>query len=171
MPEYFDRYINLVNDVEIMQAFDESLAEIDAIDAASLSLLDGVRYAADKWTVKENIQHVMDWERIMSYRALLIARREGSELAGIDETTLAAGMNANDRTIDEILNDLKAARLSTRALFESFNDDMLAAMGKSWKYEISVLALGFTVIGHVKHHLRIVEEKYLSGLAANANVE
>ena len=168
MPEYFDRYINLVDDTELILAFDKSLAEIDELDTDAMSLLDGVRYAPDKWTVKENLQHVVDWERILSYRALLFARREGSVQNGVDENNLAAGMNANDRTIAEILNELEAVRRSTRAMYQGFSDEMLAAMGRCWEYDMSVLALGFTIIGHLKHHLRIVDEKYLAGLAAGA---
>lgn len=168
MPEYFDRYINLVDDIELLEAFDKSIADIDALNVNAMSQLNGVRYAPDKWTVKENLQHAIDWERILSYRALLFARREGSEQSGIDENTLAAGMHANDRTIPELLTELKAVRLSTKALYEGFSDEMMAAMGKCWVYDMSVLALGFTMIGHVKHHLNIVDEKYLAGLAARA---
>lgn len=168
MPEYFDRYINLVDNIGIIEAFDQSLAELDSVDIEAISALEDYRYEAGKWTIKENIQHLSDWERIMAYRALLIARREGSELAGIEEKTLASGMNANDRSVAEVLEDLKAARRSSRSLFASFNENMLRTVGKSWKYEISVLALGFTMIGHVKHHLKIVDERYIQPRAANA---
>ncbi len=106
MPEYFDRYINLIEDIELSEAFDQSIARIDALDVERLTRLDGYRYAADKWTAKEIIQHVIDWERIFCYRALLLARHEGSPLPGIEESTLANGMNANDLTIPELLGDL-----------------------------------------------------------------
>ena len=168
MPEYFDRYINLVDDIELLEAFDRSLAEIDSLDVNALSQHDGLRYAPDKWTVKENLQHVVDWERILSYRALLFARREGSPQAGVDENKLAEGMNANDRSIPEILAELKAVRRSTRALYEGFSPETLTATGICWQYEMSVLALGFTMIGHVKHHLKIVDERYLQTRAAQA---
>lgn len=160
MPEYFDRYINLVADIELTQAFDESLRQIDALDKDLLRKLDDKRYAPDKWTIKGILQHVIDFERIFAYRALLFARKEGSPPQGVDETTLAASMKAERRSIDELLEDLKAARLSTKALFAGFDDEMLLNTGICWKYEMPVLAVGFLAVGHQLHHLKIVEERY-----------
>lgn len=166
VPEYFDRYINLIEDIELSDAFDQSIARIDAVDVGRLTSLDGYRYAADKWTAKEVIQHVIDWERIFCYRALLLARNEGSPLPGIEESTLAKGMNANSLTIPELLADLRAARVSTRSLFSTFNSEMLQTVGTIWKYQMPVLAIGFLSIGHEAHHMKIIEERYVPSLAA-----
>lgn len=161
LPEYFDRYINLVADVELSQAFDDSIRHLGELDKEILSRLDGVRYAADKWTVKETYQHIIDFERILSYRTLLFARREGSIPAGIDEKLLAAGMKANDRSISELIEELRMVRTSTKAMFASFDDETLQNKGVNWKYEISVLAMGFAIVGHQIHHLKIIEDRYL----------
>lgn len=166
MPEYFNRYIDLIEDIELSEAFDQSITRIDALDVERLTRLDGYRYAPDKWTVKEVIQHFTDWERIFCYRALLLARREGSPLPGIEETTLAKGMNANAMTVPEVIADLRAVRLSTKSLFSTFDDEMLRTVGTIWKYEMPVLAIGFLALGHELHHMKIVEEKYVPSLAA-----
>ncbi len=160
MPEYFDRYINLVADVELSQTFDDSIAQLNKLDKDLLAKLDGKKYAPDKWTVKEIFQHVIDFERILSYRALLFARREGSIPQSIDEKLLGSNMCADKRAIDNLIEELKIVRASTKAMFESFDDEMLQAVGTNWKYEISVLAMGFSIIGHQIHHLKIIEEKY-----------
>lgn len=160
MPEYFDRYINQVADVELSQAFADSIGQLNILDRNLLTLLDGKKYAPDKWTVKEIIQHIIDWERILSYRALLFARREGSVPQGVDENLLAAKMNADKRPVDALVDELKTVRVSTKAMFESFDDEMLQAVGANWKYQISVLAMGFSIVGHQIHHLKIIEEKY-----------
>ncbi len=164
MPDYFDRYINLIEDIELSEAFDKSIARIDALDVERLTRLDGYRYSADKWTAKEVLQHVIDWERIFCYRALLLARHEGSPLPGIEESTLANGMNANDLTIPELLGDLRAARVSTRSLFSTFNEAMLQTVGTIWIYEMPVLAIGFLSLGHEAHHIKIIEERYIPSL-------
>ena len=160
MPEYFDRYINLVTDVELLQAFDDSINQLDSLDRNLLVNLEGKKYAPDKWTVNGIIQHVIDFERVFAYRALLFARKEGSPTQGVDESALAAAMNAERRTIDQLIDDLKIARLATKSLFTSFDDEMLLNTGICWKYEMSVFAVGFLAIGHQIHHLKVIEDKY-----------
>lgn len=160
MPQYFEKYINQVDDLELSQAFDESVKQLDLLDRSLLTRLDGKRYAPGKWTTKETLQHVIDWERILSFRALLFARKEGSTPQGVDGDLLAANMNANQRTIDSLIDELKITRLSTKSLFDSFDDETLRNTGINWKYEISVLAMGFTIVGHQIHHLKILEERY-----------
>jgi DinB superfamily len=160
MPEYYDRYINLVADVELSQAFDNSLRQLNELDRNLLMRLDGKKYAPDKWTANGILQHVIDFERILSYRSLLFARQEGSVPQGIDENLLAANMNAEKRSPDELVDELSIVRASTKSMFDSFDDQMLTSRGMNWKYEISVLAMGFSIIGHQIHHLKIIEEKY-----------
>ncbi|MBA3692169.1 MAG: DinB family protein [Acidobacteria bacterium] len=160
MPQYFDRYINLVADVELSQAFDDSISQLNELDRNLLTRLDGKKYAPDKWTVKEILQHIIDFERILSYRALLFARREGSIPQGVDEKLLGANLNADKRLIDALVDELIIVRVSTKTMFDSFDDEMLQTGGTNWKYEISVLAMGFSIIGHQIHHLKIIEEKY-----------
>ena len=159
MPEYFERYINLVDDVELSQAFDGSVRQLETLDKSLLEKLEGKRYAPGKWTVKETLQHLIDWERILSFRTLLFARKEGSVPQSVDGDLLAANMNADRRTIDSLVDDLRITRISTRAMFESFDGQMMLSAGICWKYEISVLAMGFNIIGHQIHHLKIIEEK------------
>jgi hypothetical protein len=160
MPQYFEKYINQVGDLELSQAFAESVNQLDRLDRDLLARLGGKRYAPGKWTAKETLQHVIDWERILSFRTLLFARKEGSIPQGVDGDLLAANMKADQRAIDSLIDELKITRLSTKALFESFDDEALQNTGTNWKYEISVLAMGFTIIGHQIHHLKIIEEKY-----------
>jgi len=162
MPQYFDRYINLAANIELSKAFEDSIRQLDELDRDLLTKLDDKIYATNKWTVKAVVQHIIDFERILAYRSLLFARREGSTPQSVDENLLAANMNAERRAIDELINELKIVRASTKAMFESFDDEMLLNKGTNWKYEISVLAMGFAIVGHQIHHLKIIEEKYHS---------
>ncbi len=160
MPEYFNRYINLVPDIEILQAFNNSIDQLRAIDRNLFTKLDDKRYAPDKWTVKDIIQHIIDAERIFGYRALRFARNDNTPLPGFDENSYALNTNANDRVINTLLEELIVLRQSNKILFEYFDDEMLLRIGISNRNQISVLALGFTIIGHQLHHLKIIEERY-----------
>ncbi len=78
----------------------------------------------------------------------------------MDENLLAANLNADRRTIDSLIDEIKNVRAASKAMFESFDDEMLLNRGTNWKYEMSALAMGFTIIGHQIHHFKIIEEKY-----------
>src|SRR5437899_2012152 len=100
MPQYFDRYINLVPDVELSQAFDESVRRLDALDRGLFARLEGKRYAPEKWTVNDIIQHLIDCERIYCYRTLSYARRDGTIPQEFDQNLFAENALAGKRPVD-----------------------------------------------------------------------
>jgi hypothetical protein len=91
----------------------------------------------------------------------MLARKDEKVLSGFDQELHVKNANAVRRTADEMIEEIKVARASTVSLFNSFDEEMLLRKAINWKYEISVLAMGFTIIGHQTHHLRIIEERYL----------
>ena len=160
-PEYYSRYINLVEDEDLMAAFERSFKQITCLDTKALNEIGDKIYAPGKWTVKQILQHITDWERILSYRALLIARKDTTAPAGHDQDLLAMHSCVGRRNIEAILNELKAVRFSTIQMFKSFDEETLLNRGICWQYEVSVLEMGFMIIGHQIHHLKIIKEKYL----------
>ena len=161
LPPNFAKYIDLVDNVELSEAFDESVRQLNEIDKELFERLDCKRYAPGKWTVKDILQHLADSDRIMGYQTLMLAREDESVLSGFNEKLHVENANADNRTIDALVDDIKIARAATVEMFESFDREMLLAKAINWKYKISVLAMGFTIIGHQKHHLKIIEERYL----------
>jgi hypothetical protein len=159
MPQYYDRYINLLPDAELSQAFDDSIRQLNELDRNLLARLGTKSYEPGKWTVNDIIQHVTDVERVLTYRALLFARGNGTS-QGFDQNAFAANARADDRPIDDLIDELITVRRATKTLYDSFDDQALQATGISWEYEISVLALGFTIIGHQTHHLNVIQERY-----------
>jgi DinB superfamily len=160
MPEYFDRYINLVADEDIIVALQDSLDYLNTIPLTKWQMLGDKVYAEGKWTVKDIIQHITDTERIFSYRALRFSRNDTTLLPGFDENLFAANAHANNRALEDLVAELIAVRESTLALYKSFSPEMLCKTGAAFKGPISVLAIGFTAIGHQIHHINILEERY-----------
>jgi hypothetical protein len=95
----------------------------------------------------------------MAYRALMFARGTPS-VAGFEQDEFAANANAGRRTVANLLDELLSVRRATKALYDSFDDDMLRAKGMSWEYELSVVDLAFTIIGHQIHHFNVIGERY-----------
>jgi hypothetical protein len=147
MPGYYDRYINLAPDVELSQAFNDSIRQLNELDRTALGRIADKSYAPGKWTIKDIIQHLTDGERIMTYRALMFARRDPTA-PGFDQNLFAENASANRRTFDDLLDELISVRRATKALYDSF--------------EVSVLDLAFIILGHQIHHMNVIAERYSS---------
>lgn len=160
LPEYFDRYINLVDDIELSDAFDQSLKQIDDLDIEKLNRIGLKVYEPNKWSINKIIQHLTDWERIFCYRIILFARREGTIPEGHDEEIMGANSNADELPIEQLIAELRAVRVATKAMFDSFNQQIIETNCKFYNAEMSVLAMGFNIIGHQLHHFKIIEERY-----------
>jgi len=119
------------------------------------------RYAEGKWTIKEIISHLIDTERIFCYRALRFARQDKTLVAGFDENDYVKASNASNRAIEELLEEYASVRAASISLFKGFSDADLLRKGVAGSGEVSVRALGFLIIGHEKHHINVIKERYL----------
>lgn len=119
------------------------------------------RYAEGKWTIKDILQHLIDSERVFSYRALRFARNDKTELPGFEENDYADDAQGYKRSIQQLLTELAVVRQSTISLFKTFSDDQLLRSGIASGRLMSVRALGFIIIGHQNHHQQIFTERYL----------
>jgi len=167
MPEYFDRYIALADDVPYLDALQISLGELERLPKSDWETLGERVYAPGKWTLKDLLQHLIDTERIFTYRVLAFSRNETQKMLSYDEDAYAKNADANRRTITELLDELKLLRQSTIALYQSFSKEMLLKSGRSFKGHYSVLSIAFMLAGHQRWHFRVVEEKYLPLLSTS----
>lgn len=144
-----------------VDALDRLLAGVD--DEAALA-----RYAPGKWSIKEVLVHLSDAERVLSTRALRIARGDATPLPGWDENVAAAGSAADRRTLAEIREELGAVRAATLALFRSLDAKALDRRGTANDAEVTARALLWIVAGHVEHHMAVLRERYGVGGAGGA---
>ncbi len=161
VPEFYHGYINLVPDEDIYKAFQNNSIEcirfFESIPAEKVN----DKYAEGKWTIKEVLQHIIDAERIFSYRALCFARKETQSLPGFDENEYARNAKTENRKWDEVLEEFKIVRKSSEMLFNSFDETQLNESGISNKHAIYVLGIGYIILGHVLHHIKVIKERYL----------
>lgn len=158
---FYHNYINLVTESELAEAFEKQSASfIRFLETIPTDKYD-YRYADDKWTIKEVLQHIIDAERIFGYRALRFARKDKTPLAGFDENSYAATSKAASRSWDRLVEEFKVVRRSSELLFQSFDEEQLEADGISSNTPNYVLGLGFILIGHAMHHHKILKERYL----------
>jgi hypothetical protein len=119
------------------------------------------RYDVNKWSLKDLLQHVIDTERIMSYRMLRIARNDQIALPGFDEVNYALEANATARTFVSLKEEFNAVRASTKLMIQSFSEAQLCNKGTMSGSNITANAIGFIILGHLKHHQQVITERYL----------
>ena len=120
-----------------------------------------IRYAPEKWSLKEVLGHVNDTERIMSYRALRIARNDATPIEGFEQDDYVGNGPFGQRPLSDLIEDYIAVRRATVSLFRNLDEAAWTRRGVANKNEVTVRALAYIIAGHELHHRRIIEEKYL----------
>lgn len=161
-PPFYGGYIAGVPDGDVV-------AMLEQQDEDTMQLLKGVpepqgsfAYAPGKWTLKEVMAHVIDAERVFSYRALRIARGDQTPLPGFDEKAWVPNSGANARTLADLLGELRAVRAATLELLRHLPKEAAARKGNASGKDVTVRALAWIIAGHERHHVRIIRERYLS---------
>lgn len=161
VPEFYHKYIFQVADDNLVEAFRNNTNYApNFLSSISPEKYD-YRYEDGKWTIKEVLQHIIDSERVFSYRALRFARKDQTALPGFDENLFAANANANNRKWNDVIEEFLSVRKSTELLFNSFGEEQLNATGVANNAENYVLAIGFICVGHCAHHMTVIKERYL----------
>lgn len=157
---YFEHYISLTKELKFEDTLDKStsftLEIFNKISEQNASYC----YEKDKWTIKQLISHVIDTERIMSYRALRYARKDKTLLSGFNDNKYAANSGAQERSLDSLISEFIALRTSTSQLFNSFTSEMLTYDGPDEQKGFTVEKIGRMIAGHSMHHCNILAERY-----------
>lgn len=125
------------------------------------------RYAEDKWTIKEILVHIIDDERIFSYRALRYARNDETPLHGFEQEDYTRYSKANERSLESIFEEYEAVRNATITLFKNLPWDSFMRSGKGIDTDGSIInertvrALAYHITGHELRHINIIKERYL----------
>lgn len=160
-PDYFYKYIRLVENENLNDALKKQLDDAAQFFNSIPQEKYLYKYAEGKWSVKEVLQHLIDTERVFSYRSFVFARKDPNTFPSFDENEYAKNSNADNRKWEDLISEFIAVRNSTADLFKSFSEEQLMQAGKVSNYEMSVKALGYTIAGHVVHHINILKERYL----------
>ncbi len=161
-PDYASIYIDLVpaDGLVLKHLSDNLKSNIKLLSSLSKEKL-LFRYAQDKWTIKEVLLHIIDDERIYTYRALRFARDDSTELPGFEQDNYASSSNANKRSLASLINEYKAIRQATISFFESLEDVDFAKSGVADGKCATVRALLYHITGHEMRHINIIKERYL----------
>jgi hypothetical protein len=130
---------------------------LEPLDESQWSL----RYAPGKWSIKQMVQHISDTERIFGYRMLRLLRQDATELPGYDENHFADQGNADKMDGVQLLKEFQMVRSLTQWTFENVDLGCIDFVGYANGKEVTARAIAFGIVGHVEHHIQILNDRYL----------
>lgn len=162
IPSFYQSYLAKVPDdgallIHLQEILDETVQLVSGLPEEKVLF----RYADGKWTIKDILVHLSDCERVIIYRAMRICRSDKTNLPGFDENAFVINAEANDRSVDFIIAELKAARNASIAFIATLNDESLDQIGMANGYPISGRLLVNHLYGHHRHHLLMIQKYYL----------
>ncbi len=162
VPEFYQGYVKKLKEgtiVETLKSTGEILSELICTIPESNGEF---AYDQDKWSIKEVIQHIIDTERVFSYRALRFARMDMTNLSGFEQNDYVPASRANNRSLETLANEFRNTRKSTIDLYQSFDTEMMRTVGTANGFPFTVEAVGYITSGHCLHHTDILKERYLN---------
>ena len=160
---YAGAYINLVaNDGLVLHHLQDDVQTVTDLFLAQSDEKLSTPCAEGEWTMKEILAHVTDTERIFAYRALRFARNDTTEQPGFDQDSYVKYSGANARSVADLLEEFTAVRIATIALFNSFGAEAWTRSGVANRHTLSVRAAAYIIAGHELHHIKSIQENYLS---------
>ena len=159
---FYAGYISCVKDSNVVSVLRQQQALVVDLLGKLSEEESNYRYAPGKWSLQEVVGHLIDTERLFSFRALCIARGETQALPGFDQDDYVAAGSFEARTIKNLLAEYGAARESSIQLFENLDPSVWSNEGIANEVSFTVRAIAFIIAGHEAHHIGVIQGKYLA---------
>lgn len=142
--------------IGLLKSQQQEISALAAVPAEKFNF----RYAPGKWSGLQLLGHLIDSERVFTYRALRFARNDLRPQDGFDENSFAEQAGSDERSPAAMIEEFKTLRASTIAFFESLPPPTLLRSGEANGKLVTVRGLAAVTAGHVQHHLKVLKEKY-----------
>jgi hypothetical protein len=157
---YYFRYIDRVPGDDVLGVLAAQLEETIALFEGISEERSLLRYAPEKWSVRQVVNHVSDVERLFQFRALWFARGFDSPLPAFDQDKSADAAGADEVSWKAHVEEFRAVRGASLGLFRNLPATAWGRSGVASGYPFSVKACAFIVAGHLAHHDAILRERY-----------
>ncbi len=158
---YYFIYIDRIASDDIVDVLTNQLEEVSAFLSKISEEKSLHRYAPDKWSIRQVLNHVNDTERTFAFRALWFGRGCSEPLASFDQTIAANGARADDYSWASHVADFRDVRGATLSFFRNLPDEAWSIKGVASGNAVTVKALAYIIAGHVSHHMALLQERYL----------
>jgi hypothetical protein len=157
----YGRYIDLVPETDLVTALKLQLKETEKFLAGINETTAQIRYSPGKWSIREVVGHILDTERILGYRLLTFARGDSAELQRAEENLYVQTGKFSRYKMKELLEEFINVRSSHISMINHLPKEAWDCVGKVSDIPISVRAIGYMMLGHERHHLNLIRQRYL----------
>jgi hypothetical protein len=157
---FYGGYVARVPETDIVAALETQAASIDRWPARVAHDKETMAYAPGKWTVRQVVGHMSDAERVFSYRAMRISRGDATPLPGFEENAYVARSVFADVPLQMLVAELAALRRANLPLFRRIDEAGWSSKGEASGMGVTVRALAYIMVGHVRHHVAVLKERY-----------
>lgn len=161
IPPLYQKYLSRVSDGDILLLLRKDLEETGDFLQKIPESKHNFSYRAGKWTIKEIILHLMDVERIFIYRAHRFSRNDQTDLAGFDQDAYVDQFKMGPVGYEILLKGWENLRRSSILFYEMLPAEALKRTGRAMGLEFTAESIAYILVGHTKHHISIINEKYL----------
>lgn len=158
---YYFTYIDQVAGDDVCAILEKQLDEVMPLFRGISEEKSLHRYAPDKWSIRQVLNHLSDCERLFTFRALWFARGFDSPLPSFDQHVGVAGAQADGVAWEEHIEEFHRVRLATLSFFRNLPDEAWSRRGIASDNPFTVRALAYIAAGHVVHHVKILRDRYL----------
>jgi hypothetical protein len=158
---YYFTYIDRITTEDVVAALESQLDSTMHLIAGISEEQSLHRYAPDKWSIRQVLNHVSDTERVFLYRALWFARGFDTPLPSFEQETAAAAADANQLSWASHVEEFRAVRIATLAFFRNLPADAWDHAGIASGSRVSVRAIAYIIVGHLAHHSAGLRQRYL----------
>lgn len=158
---FYEGYVSLVPDGDVLETLRRQSDELSALLAGIAEERAAYAYAPGKWSIKQVVGHVIDGERVFSYRAMAVARGERQPLPGMDQDEYMAGADFDARTLADLAEEFAHLRRANVLMLRGLSEDAWSRRGVASGAEVTVRALAYIIAGHAAHHLQVLRTRYL----------
>ncbi|HLJ42437.1 MAG TPA: DinB family protein [Candidatus Acidoferrales bacterium] len=158
---YYFTYIDQVEGDDVLHVLERQLDELPPFFVTISEEKSLHRYAGDKWSIRQVLNHLNDTERLFAFRALWFARGFETPLPSFDQNVAVSGAAADGVSWTAHVEEFRRVHLATLSLFTNLPPDAWMRSGIASEKPFTVRALAFLAAGHTTHHVRILRERYL----------
>lgn len=158
---YYSTYIDRIPGDDIVDVLESQLRDTTAFFIGISEEKSLHRYAPDKWSIRQVLNHVNDTERVFAFRALWFGRGFRDQLPSFDQNISANATGADAFSWASHVQEFRKIREATLAFFHNLPAEAWARSGVASGNSVTVNALAYIIAGHAAHHLAILKERYL----------